>query len=155
MVKQTNGLIVHLLPSSWLDKRYKRKRLTPTYCISTQTARAAKSIIACKTASSSPTAGEALKSISGNFSHAKHVCEFDINEIQPISSRNNRISEKDLSQLEHLVYGSNSSICSARLNNVGHVIVKVIKKDVHDRKLADTEFESEHRILCRIRYAWI
>jgi len=84
--------------------------------------------------------------------HAKHVCEFDINDIEPISSRNNDISEKDLSQLEHLVYGSNSSICSARLKNMGSVILKIIKNDVHDRKLADAEFESEHRILCRISH---
>eukprot|EP00607_Mallomonas_marina_P002731 CAMPEP_0182439312 /NCGR_PEP_ID=MMETSP1167-20130531/86361_1 /TAXON_ID=2988 /ORGANISM="Mallomonas Sp, Strain CCMP3275" /LENGTH=463 /DNA_ID=CAMNT_0024632985 /DNA_START=119 /DNA_END=1510 /DNA_ORIENTATION=+ len=77
---------------------------------------------------------------------------YPIKSIKSIIEKTNEIDSKMLSQLQHLVYGSNSSICSAKLKNCGMIILKIIKERCSNPQVAEAEFEAEHHILCRMNH---
>ena len=57
----------------------------------------------------------------------------------------------DISELRYLVDGSNSNVSKGKLKKVGPIILKLIKKDITNKLLVESEFDAEHQVLYRMQ----
>ena len=78
--------------------------------------------------------------------------EYPIARLPVQEGRNRTFQFGELSRLEHLTYGSNSTISSAYVRGIGNVILKLVKHTVQNRETASEEFQMEHDTLCRLRF---
>ena len=84
---------------------------------------------------------------------SQHAHLYPVELIPCFEERTAEIPMNDLSNIEFLIYGSNSGISTANLRGKGRVILKLMKEDCYNREVAYHEYVTEHDVLARIRYA--